>query len=205
MPRRIAAYLLCLASTLFAEEKLISKPGAVILDEDYSKTEAAGRWTTVGGHWAVKDGVLMGTVAGRKSPHLVYVCRYQNIVLTTRFQLVDNVGMLIRFQGMKGARTLGILVSRDAILVNKLQARDDTHTEKNKLADLGRVTHRLDVGRWYDLTMRLVGDELQVSIEGASTITVKNPDFDFIHEEVAVIFSGGVGYLRKLKAVVPGP
>lgn len=202
---RLLIALLVLASPLSAQDKPITKPGAVILDEDYAKPEAAGKWTTLGGHWAVKDGVLMGTVANRKSPSLAYVRRYHDIQLTARFQLVDNIGMILRFEGWHGAQSMGLLVSRDAILIQKLQARDDTHVEKNKFADLGRVTQKIDPGRWYNLVVSKVGEELKVSVEGGATITVKNPAFDANHSEVAVVFSGGVGYLSKLKAVVPGP
>jgi hypothetical protein len=194
-----------LAASSFAQDKSITKPGAVILDEDYSKPEAAGRWLTAGGHWSLRDGVLMGTVASRKSPHLVYSRRYHDIQLTARFQLVDNIGLIVRFEGWHGAQSMGVIVSRDAILVQKLQARDDTHVEKNKLADLGRVTQKIDVGRWYNLTLSIVGDELKASVENGGTIIVKNPAFDVDHSEVSIVYSGGVGYLSKLKAVVPGP
>lgn len=190
---------------LLAQDKFISKPGTLILDEDYSRNDVGASWTTLGGHWAVKDGVLMGTVANHKSPSLAYVRRFHDIQLTARFQLVDNIGMILRFEGWHGAQSMGLLVSRDAILIQKLQARDDTHVEKNKFADLGRVTQKIDPGRWYNLVVSKVGEELKVSVEGGATITVKNPAFDANHSEVAVVFSGGVGYLSKLKAVVPCP
>ena len=202
---KIWLHLSCFfACVLCAQDKPITKPGAIILDEDYAKPEANGRWTTVGGHWTVKDGVLMGTVASRKSPHLVYSRRYHDIQLTARFQLVDNIGLIVRFEGWHGAQSMGVLIFRDAILVQKLQARDDTHVEKNKFADLGRTTQKIDAGRWYNLTLSIVGDELKASIENGGTITVKNPGFDVDHSEISVVYSGGVGYLSKLKSVVPG-
>jgi hypothetical protein len=209
MKMKIWLHLSCFfACVLCAQDKPITKPGAIILDEDYAKPEANGRWTTVGGHWTIKDGVLMGVVAGnvpkRMSPHLVYSRRYHDIQLTARFQLVDNIGLIVRFEGWHGAQSMGVIISRDAILVQKLQARDDTHVEKNKFADLGRTTQKIDAGRWYNLTLSIVGDELKASIENGGTITVKNPGFDVDHSEISVVYSGGVGYLSKLKAVVPG-
>jgi len=200
---RILMLLFCLQ--LCAQDKPITKPGAVILDEDYAKPEAAGKWITVGGHWTIKDGVLMGTVGGHKSPALVYPRRYHDVLLTTRFKLVDNICMIVRFEGWHGAQSVGLVISRDAILVQKLQARDDTHTEKGKFADLGRVAQKIEAGRWYDLAVSVVGEELKASTEEGGSVSVKNPGFDVDHSEVAVVFSGGVGYLGKLKAVVPGP
>lgn len=205
MARRIAAALFLLVSSLAAQDKPVPKPGTVLLDEDYAKPEAVGKWSTVGGHWAVKDGMLMGTVANRKSPHLVYSRRYHDITLTARFMLVDNVGLIIRFEGPAGAQSAGVLVSRDALLIQKLQARDDTHVEKGKLVDLGRAAQKLELGRWYDLTLSVVGNQLKASVEGGGSVSAKSPDLDTDRSEIDVIYSGGVGYLRKLKAVVPGP
>ena len=204
MKFRFIVAMLLLAASLVAQDKPIIKPGAVILDEDYSKPDAAGKWTTVGGHWTIKDGVLMGTVGGRKSPALVYPRRYHDVLLTTRFKLVDNICMIVRFEGWHGAQSVGLVIYRDSILAQKLQARDDAHTEKGKFVDLGRATQKIDAGRWYELTVSIVGDELKASIEGGGSVSVKNPGFDVDHSEVAVVFSGGVGFLSKLKAVVPG-
>lgn len=209
--QRRATVLAGLVAALFwvgpranAEEKgPITKPGAVILDQDFAKPAANNTWRWGGGRWAVKDGVLIGSRGGadKKSAAMTYPFPCHDAVLTLSFQMADTAPLIVRFKNKKGD-ICGLLVFSNSIVVQKCEPIA-AGGKKEKFIDLAKAPQKLEIGYWYDLTVKLRGEELSAAVAKGATVCARHPGIDSDKTDIGFIFSGGTGLLNKLKAVVP--
>jgi hypothetical protein len=188
-----------------AVKSLITKPGAVILDQNFMNPKANGTWHTVSGRWSMKDGMLTGSKGhDGKSACMTYPLPCRAAVLTLRFQLTDkNTPLIVRFENEKG-QFCGVLIYANSLTLQKCELQSSGGSKlKFVVVDLTKKTHQLDIGERYNLTVKLCGEEFSAAVEKGASAGVKNPNTSTDITKVDVIFSGGTGRLTSMKAVVP--
>jgi hypothetical protein len=179
----------------------LTKPGAVILDQDFAKPEANGTWHRIGGRWSVKDGVLVGSALDGKSAAMTYPFPCRDVVLNLRFQLVAQAPLIVHFENEKGP-FCGVLVFANSRILQKCEPQTGSG-HKLKFVDLAKKLHKLDPDYLYNLTIRLCGEEFSAEIEKGASVSIRNPVVNADKTGLGIIFSGGIGRLYKIKAVVP--
>jgi len=122
-------------------------------------------------------------------------------VLTLSFQLADTAPLIVRFKNRKGD-ICGLLVFSNSIVVQKCEPAAGGG-KKEKFIDLAKAPQKLEIGYWYDLTVKLSGEEFSAAVAKGATVRARHPGIDSDKTDIGFVFSGGTGSLNKLKAVVP--
>lgn len=184
-PFRLAIALLALAPALsFAGNYLISKPGKILLAEDFNTSAKLPPKFTVGvGNWAIVDGVLRGRQqpADKHTAFRKIFLDHQDVIYEFDVKIEGDAfsQLLINYDLVH----LGKIVTRvDSIGIFKVleqKKRDQMATEKRhqgldplqgKWSEKTRAIDSADVDlktdQWYHVTVELIGDQVAMQIDG---------------------------------------
>ena len=198
------AALLCL-STIAAESPLLAKPGKVLFEDNFARTEMAPKWKVGKGFFSIKEGVInVAENPDDKHGAYAYVTPgfvYKDIV--TEFSVkMDGArvcSVMINDKSYKESHAGHIL--RAAISPGKVALNDwkngamkngiyeknkdpaTSNEEKKKIRESIKSTNaefktEMDLTKWHTVRIEIAGDEMLMSIDGKPAAYLKSPGID---------------------------
>jgi hypothetical protein len=195
------------ASNSFAADSppVLGKPGKLLAEDDFSRAELAPKWKLGKGFWEIKDGVVIAAENPADHhgayAHLNPYFPYKDIVAEFSFKLdgSKNCHFMMSDTTYKGSHAGHIL--RATILPTQVQLSDlktgamkleiyeknldpkTTAEEKKQLRESIKdktTTFKvdLDLAKWHQARVEVVGDEMVISIDGKPAGYLKSEGVD---------------------------
>jgi hypothetical protein len=218
-----------LVAPAFAEDlptTLMTKPGKLLVSEDFAKQPPPPEGSTAqfasgfkgwrcnvverGGHWEAVDGTFKGT----ENPAVNHPATasigfdFKNVVISCEVRMHDVPldGRKTRFFAVRTCDTKDYVCS---IFLNesgmRIQKDDNDHAGPDKAVPLGTLQTPVKLGEWQKVTFEILGDEMVGTLNGRS-LTGQHPLIG--SEKRSVMFVSGVeGAVRHLRIweALPNP
>jgi hypothetical protein len=219
---RIAAlcFLAAFAGQAFAEESaaLLAKPGKLLFEDDFARSDMKPKWKVGKGAWAIKDGVVSAEeIPADKHGAYAYIdpnVQYKDAVVEFSFKLdgAKNLHLNMRDSNFKGAHAGHVL--RATILPTGVQlvdmitggmknenyviTSDPKASAEDKKAVYARIKDKtanykfnLDLSAWHHARVEVVGDEMLMIIDGKPAGYIKSEGIDHATKNMIGFTVGG--------------
>lgn len=172
----------------------IAEPVEVLLDDDFGRSEP-GEWKPIIPTFTVENGVLKGKQTRADHGAVGRVCRpMKDVVVEFKFRLDGSTGFNAVFDDQKFKGSHAGHICRVVFAPTQIRLGDDKEgvmrndifemrkdparkTEAEKLL-LGRgawAKFKLEQNKWYAAMIELVGNRLQVSVDGKPLVVLESP------------------------------
>jgi len=225
---------LCLGMTVFVSsalaedlpQTLMTKPGKLLVSEDFSKPLPPTEGSTAqfasgfkgwrynvsarGGHWEIADGAFKGT----ENPAVQHPATasigfdFKDVIITCEVRMHD-----VPMDGRKGRyfviRTTDTKDYVCSVFLGengmRIQKDDNDHDGPDVAVQFGSLKSPIKLGEWQKVTFEILGDEMVATLNGKS-LTGQHPLI--ASEKHSVMFVAGTeGSVRNLKVweALPNP
>jgi hypothetical protein len=225
MKSMIHAAVMCVLAVIACREAvaadagpLLAKPGKLMFQDDFGRSEMKPRWKVGKGFWSIKEGVV--SAAENPDDHhgaYSYIdpnIAYKDVVAEFSFKLdgAKSLQLNLRDSNYKGSHAGHIL--RAAILPGQVQVVDmklggmkNEYYEKNKdpkttAAERHEINEKIkdksatfkaefDLSMWHQARVEVAGDEMLISIDGKPEGYIKSEGIDHATKNMLGFTIGG--------------
>lgn len=172
---------------------LMTVPGKLLFEDDFSRSEPAPKWRSGLGFWSVKDGVL-NVAENPADKHGAYAFAmpgftYKDIIAEFSFKLDGAKSCDLKiddntYKGSHAGHIARVSFTPTAVFLgdSKFGTMENRYYEKSNAPGLSpeekkklqatikdkyaTFPHPLDVSQWHQARVELIGDEMLASIDG---------------------------------------
>lgn len=163
----------------------IAQKGALVFSDDFERAELGGKWRITTPTFAIADGVLhcSQTKADHGAAGRVDIAQKDLVIeLKFRFEGASGINVVCNDRAWKDSH--GSHICRVSLSPKRMMLGDDkerwSHAieemrkDPARAAEVKKLTEgrsvsipmNLETGRWYQLSMEVVGDEMRASLDG---------------------------------------
>jgi hypothetical protein len=169
-------------STIFAEKNteispVLGKPGAIVLEDSFDRTEPGKEWKGVKGEWKIVDGVIVGKEleADKHAAVMNFHTRNRNSIVRLSFKFEGSTpGFNFSLNHAKGH--LFRVVVTEAALIVRTDADKKDKSIKSEL--IGQAKGKFEKGQWYTLQVEMVGDKVVAMTDNGLKVSVQHARLD---------------------------
>lgn len=181
------------ASAADVPAQAIAKKGALIFSDDFERAELGDKWKVTTPTYVIADGVLRCSQTNPKHGAVGRVDIAQKdlvLELKFRFEGASSINVVCNDRAWKHSH--GSHICRVSLKPEQIFLGDDKERMSHAVEELkkdparaaevkklieGRsvaIPTKLGTGRWYHLTMEIVGDEMRASLDGKAVGFLKS-------------------------------
>lgn len=156
------------SSLAFAEKAakitpIQSKPGQLVLDEQFTAGKLGPKWSIAKGSWEVASGTLVGKekAADKHAAVLSYNHPHRDSVMQFSFKLDGAKTFNLSFNHAKG-HLFRVILAPNGMVLSKDKDKSDP---KSKAETLAKADTKFEAGKWYTLLVEIEGDKVTAQID----------------------------------------
>lgn len=154
-------------------KSVLVKPGKLLLEEHFDKSDLPQGWAVAKGDWQVKDGAVVGLE--KKSDMHAAVLNLQqpfkNTLMRFSFKRDGASGVNLSFNHAKG-HLFRIMINEDGLVINKDKDKKDP---ASKVTALAKGSEKFAAGQWHTLQVEVQGDKVVVQSDNGLKLEGKDP------------------------------
>lgn len=190
---------LSIASSIFADDLLISKKGEPLMSEDFSTAgPLKAPWTLPKGKWEAKDGALWASEikADKHAAVLHYNKKNHNLIVQFDYELQGAKFLHLSFNHAKG-HLWRLMISDKEIRLQKDKDKKDPNSKAEVTAKTSFISK---AGERHSVIVEIVGAQIVARIDDKVTLKASNPAFDSDKPNIRFIVRGESVLLDNVKA-----
>ncbi|MDF2192919.1 alpha-L-arabinofuranosidase C-terminal domain-containing protein [Paraflavitalea sp. CAU 1676] len=152
----------------------VVKGGKTIYKSDFINRPQ--EWQTIRGTWVVKDSALAQTVQGAQRLNLLADHQFDTYTLTLKARKTGGTNaFIIPFAVKDGASHMRVHIGSYVNLNSVIELVSDSFSVANMMPQK-KLPAPIQTGRWYDITIEVGVDQVQVYLDGQQLISYRDPN-----------------------------
>ena len=152
----------------------VVKDGKTIYKSDFINRPQ--EWQTVRGNWVVKDSALAQTVQGAQRLNLLKGYSFDTYTLKLKARKMGGTNaFIIPFAVKDGASHMRVHIGSYVNLNSVIELVSDSFSVANMMPQK-KLPAPIQTGRWYDITIEVGVDQVNVYLDGQPLISYRDPN-----------------------------
>ncbi len=166
--------LLCYGGKASDITPVLTKPGKLVIEENFTGSSLDGSWTVAKGDWQIKDGAVAGKEKKSDNHPAVLQLKhpFQNSVIRFSFKLDGAKKLSLSLNHEKG-HLFRIQFDKDSLVLLKDKDKSDP---KSKQLNLAKANTKFEPGKWHTVLVEISGAAVSVQTDGGAKLKASNPE-----------------------------
>lgn len=185
------------AQTTASMAPLMTVPGAVLIDDDFSTAIPPG-WNQHKGKWEIREKSVHGTTLAEQRHYafLAHEIDASNLIISFSF-LLEQAREIDLCLNANLSPICRLIISETRFSV---QRDDPDETGPEQVIQMMPVAVKLDPNVWHDVILEIMGSEILAQIDGDPVVSLgQHPQIDCPKQIVGLGVMGGPGGFRNVK------
>lgn len=166
--------LLCYGGKASDITPVLTKPGKMVIEENFTGSSLGDSWAAAKGDWQTKDGAVVGKEKKTDDHPGVLQLKhpFQNSIIRFSFKLDGAKKLSLSLNHEKG-HLFRIQIDKDSLVMLKDKDKSDP---KSKQLELAKNGTKFEPGQWHTMLVEISGANVSVQTDGGAKMKASNPE-----------------------------